>query len=233
MRASAYPLAEVDDVAALVLEHTPVLGVERVALAHCVGRVVAEDLLAPQSLPALASSAVDGYAVRAADAGKSLRVLGESAAGRPFAGKIEPGTAARILTGGILPDGADCVACGRCCHHAPRTVHLLESDDVRMGEVLLERYTQEMRTDRGDFAAKVMRIRQQLDDCLARVQVRWGVTGSSAPPTRPCGTTPFVSVWPASAIAMGRRKRRAVRKVSGSISCAIAQYYIDIKGVSR
>jgi molybdopterin molybdotransferase len=109
VRASAYPLAEVDDVAALVLEHTPVLGVERVALAHCVGRVVAEDLIAPQSLPALASSAVDGYAVRAADAGKSLRVLGESAAGRPFAGKIEPGTAARILTGGILPDGADCV----------------------------------------------------------------------------------------------------------------------------
>jgi molybdenum cofactor synthesis domain-containing protein len=109
VRASAYPLAEVDDVAALVLEHTPVLGVERVALAHCAGRVVAEDLIAPQSLPVLPSSAVDGYAVRAADAGKSLRVLGESAAGRPFVGRIEPGTAARILTGGVLPDGADCV----------------------------------------------------------------------------------------------------------------------------
>ena len=39
------------------------------------------------------------------------------------------------------PDGADCVACGRCCHHAPRTVHLLEEDDARMGEVLLTRYT--------------------------------------------------------------------------------------------
>ena len=36
-------------------------------------------------------------------------MLGESAAGRPFAGRIEPGTAARILTGGVLPDGADCV----------------------------------------------------------------------------------------------------------------------------
>jgi molybdenum cofactor synthesis domain-containing protein len=109
MRASAYPLVEVDAAATLVLEHTPVLGVERVALAHCVDRVLAEDLVAPESLPAFPSSAVDGYAVRSSDAGKALRVLGESAAGRPFAGRIEPGTAARILTGGVLPDGADCV----------------------------------------------------------------------------------------------------------------------------
>jgi len=40
------------------------------------------------------------------------------------------------------PEGGDCVACGRCCHHGPRTVHLLESDDARMGAVLLERYTE-------------------------------------------------------------------------------------------
>ena len=92
-----------------MLDRIPVLGIERVALAHCIGRVLAEDLVAPASLPLFPSSAVDGYAVRAADAGKPLRVLGESAAGRPFAGTIEPGTAARILTGGVLPDGADCV----------------------------------------------------------------------------------------------------------------------------
>ena len=109
MRASAYPLVEVDEAAALVLERTPVLGIERVALAHCIGRVLAADLVAPASLPQFPSSAVDGYAVRAVDAGKPLRVLGESAAGRPFAGTIQPGTAARILTGGVLPDGADCV----------------------------------------------------------------------------------------------------------------------------
>src|SRR5258706_2867045 len=109
MRASTYPLVEVDDAASLVLDRTPVLGVERVALAHCIGRVLAEDLVASASLPAFPSSAVDGYAVRAADAGKPLRVLGESAAGRPFEGAIQPGTAARILTGGVLPDGADCV----------------------------------------------------------------------------------------------------------------------------
>ncbi len=44
------------------------------------------------------------------------------------------------------PDGNDCVACGRCCHHGPRTVHLLESDEGRMGKRLLALYT--------DFDAK-------------------------------------------------------------------------------
>jgi len=71
--------------------------------------VLAEDLVAPASLPAFPSSAVDGYALRASDAGKQLRVVGESAAGRPFDGKVGPGSAVRILTGGVLPDGADCV----------------------------------------------------------------------------------------------------------------------------
>jgi Fe-S-cluster containining protein len=39
------------------------------------------------------------------------------------------------------PNGADCVACGRCCHHGPRTVHLLEADEARMGDALLRRLT--------------------------------------------------------------------------------------------
>src|SRR5437016_14043410 len=109
MRASAYPLIDAAVAAALVFERTPVLGVERVHLADCVGRVLAEDLIAGAPLPAFPSSAVDGYAVRAADAGRTLRVVGESAAGRPVEGAIPDGAAARILTGGAVPDGADCV----------------------------------------------------------------------------------------------------------------------------
>lgn len=49
--------------------------------------------------------------------------------------------------------------------------------------VLLERYTQETRTERGDFEKKVVRFRQKLDDALARVQVRWGPFGNSAEPS--------------------------------------------------
>ena len=109
MRASTYPLVDAEVAAALVLEHTPVLAVERVALGEAVGRILAGDLRAPADLPAFRASAVDGFAVRAADAGKALRDVGESAAGRPFAGRVEPGTTARILTGGVVPDGADAV----------------------------------------------------------------------------------------------------------------------------
>jgi len=109
MRASTYPLVDADEAAAVVLERVPVLGVERVHLREAWGRVLAEDLAGDAPLPPFPSSAVDGYAVRAADAGKTLRVLGESAAGRPFDGTVAPGAAARILTGGVLPDGADCV----------------------------------------------------------------------------------------------------------------------------
>jgi len=45
------------------------------------------------------------------------------------------------LEGTPDPGGSDCVACGRCCHHGPRTVHLLEEDDARMGKPLLARFT--------------------------------------------------------------------------------------------
>jgi molybdopterin molybdotransferase len=109
MRASAYPLVDAEVAAALVLERAHFLGSEKVPLSDCAGRVLAEDIVALAPLPAFPSSAVDGYALRAADAGKALRVVGESAAGRPFESQVQPGTAIRILTGGVLPDGADCV----------------------------------------------------------------------------------------------------------------------------
>ena len=109
MRASTYPLIDADEAAALVLERTHVLPQERVAIGEAVGRVLAADLIAPAELPAFSTSAVDGFALRAADEGATLRVIGEAAAGRPFAGRVDPGTAARILTGGVLPEGADTV----------------------------------------------------------------------------------------------------------------------------
>jgi molybdenum cofactor synthesis domain-containing protein len=109
MKASTYPLLDASEVERLVLELTPILGAEELPLERCRGRVPAADILADRDLPAWPASAVDGYAVRSADRGGSLRVIGEAAAGRPFDGELEPGTAARILTGGVLPAGADAV----------------------------------------------------------------------------------------------------------------------------
>ncbi|HEY1419683.1 MAG TPA: gephyrin-like molybdotransferase Glp [Candidatus Dormibacteraeota bacterium] len=109
MRVSSYPLIDPGEAAAIVLARTPVLGVEELLLAECSTRVLAEAVVASAPLPAFPSSAVDGYAVRSADAGRALRVIGESAAGRPLESAVGPGTAARILTGGVLPEGADSV----------------------------------------------------------------------------------------------------------------------------
>jgi molybdopterin molybdotransferase len=148
MRASTYPLVDADEAAALVLDHTPVLPNERVAIRDAVGRVLAEDLSAPSELPASSISAVDGFAVRAADAGATLRVIGESAAGRPFAGGVELGTAARILTGGVLPGGADTVVMVEDVRLAGETVTVPKAlrpgsnfhrpgADVKAGELVL------------------------------------------------------------------------------------------------
>jgi molybdopterin molybdotransferase len=109
MRASTYPLVDAAEARATVLRLTPTLGSGEESIALCAGRVLAADLVAPRELPPWPASAVDGYALRAADAGSGLRVVGESAAGRPFDAALEPGTAARILTGGVVPDGADTV----------------------------------------------------------------------------------------------------------------------------
>jgi len=109
VKASTYQMLAAEAAAALVLEHTPVLPAEEVRLAEAPRRVAAEDVVASRLLPAFPASAVDGYAIRSADGGGRLRVVGESAAGRPFAGQLEGGAAARILTGGVLPEGADSV----------------------------------------------------------------------------------------------------------------------------
>jgi molybdopterin molybdotransferase len=85
---------------------------ERVALEHAFGRTLARDLASYRSQPPFANSAMDGYALRAADADNpsaSLSVIGESAAGRPFSGSLGPGEAVRIFTGAPMPDGADTV----------------------------------------------------------------------------------------------------------------------------
>lgn len=84
---------------------------ETLPLARCAGRVLAGAVAALRTQPPFANSAMDGYALRAGDAqpGQSLRVIGESAAGRSFAGRVAAGEAVRIFTGAPLPEGADAI----------------------------------------------------------------------------------------------------------------------------
>lgn len=153
MRASTYPLLEASEVERIVLEHTEVLPPETVGVADAAGRVLAEDLKAPADLPRWPVSAVDGFAVRSADGGGRLRVVGESAAGRPLDSELGQGEAARILTGGVLPPRADSVVMVEDVEQsgdsvvvpagwpAARNFHRPGSD-VKAGEVVLRRGTE-------------------------------------------------------------------------------------------
>jgi molybdopterin molybdotransferase len=102
-------LLTLEDAQELVLAQARPLPAERVPIATAAGRVAVEDVPARVDLPPFASSAMDGFAVRSADLPTTLRIVGESAAGRPFEGALGPGMAVAISTGGVVPDTADAV----------------------------------------------------------------------------------------------------------------------------
>ena len=105
-------LMPVADALAAILAGAEPLPEEMVALDTAFHRVLARDVAALRTQPPQAMSAMDGYAVRSADATDvtaRLKVTGEVAAGRPFARKVGANEAVRIFTGGVIPDGADAV----------------------------------------------------------------------------------------------------------------------------
>lgn len=116
------PVAEALDA---VLKGIAALPAENVALDDAWHRVLASDVAALRTQPPQAMSAMDGYAVRTADAplGAKLKVIGEVAAGRPFGRRLGAGEAARIFTGGVVPDGADAV--------------VIQEDTARDGDIVL------------------------------------------------------------------------------------------------
>jgi molybdopterin molybdotransferase len=107
------PLMRLDDMERLIAERiAPVAEVERVRLGEAHGRVVAQDVIAPVSLPPFDNSAVDGYAVRHADLGDGetrLHVSGRLQAGAVADATVKSGEAIRIFTGAAMPSGADTV----------------------------------------------------------------------------------------------------------------------------
>jgi molybdenum cofactor synthesis domain-containing protein len=104
-------LIEHPEAVRLVLENTHRLPAEDVPLAEAQGLALAEDLKARFDSPPFDNSAVDGYAVRSADAeaGRVFRVVDEAPAGRPAAKSVGEGEAIKIFTGGVIPEGADAV----------------------------------------------------------------------------------------------------------------------------
>jgi len=133
------------------------LGEELVSFRDALGRTVARDVLSSQDVPSFDKSAMDGYAVRAADTfgasptdPVSLRVVGEVVPGDPGSAPVGAGEAVRIMTGGTLPPGSDAVLMaeyatdegGLVLAHAsvvPGRNVARTGEDIRMGDPVLER----------------------------------------------------------------------------------------------
>ncbi|MDF7774148.1 molybdopterin molybdenumtransferase MoeA, partial [Sphingomonas sp. AOB5] len=104
--ATLLPVAEAQS---RLLALTEPLPVETVPLARAANRYAADPIAALRTQPAADLSAMDGYAIRFADMPGPWQVIGESAAGRSFAGRVARGQAVRIFTGAHVPAGADTV----------------------------------------------------------------------------------------------------------------------------
>ena len=146
---------DVEAVEKLLTESSQWLESEPVAVGECDGRVLAQPVMAPVSVPAFARSAMDGYAVRGEDTfGASdseplaLAVIGECLPGHHFAGNVDSGQAVRIMTGAPLPRGADAVVPVEVCQESDGVVEISEpvppkkhvgavGEDIREGEVVL------------------------------------------------------------------------------------------------
>ncbi len=147
---SLMPMAEALDILSARL--APIAERERVPLKQGLGRILAADLISSINVPAHDNSAVDGYAVRHADLNASgpteLRVVGRAAAGHPSAEPVSTGTAVRIFTGGIMPDGGDCVVMQEDAERLGETIRVppglkaganrrLAGEDTRIGDTVL------------------------------------------------------------------------------------------------
>jgi molybdopterin molybdotransferase len=99
---------------AILAKVSPVSGCETLAVRAALGRTLAADVISPIDVPAHDNSGMDGYAFRIADASTSgesrLRIAGKAYAGHPYPGRVPPGECVRIMTGAVLPEGADTIA---------------------------------------------------------------------------------------------------------------------------
>src|SRR2546428_4056791 len=106
-------MISVEEAQERVLAEIAVLGTEQVAFTEALGRVLREDIVANSDIPQADNTAMDGYAVRADDIANPparLKVIEDLPAGSVATKKVEAGTAIRIMTGALIPDGADTVA---------------------------------------------------------------------------------------------------------------------------
>ena len=157
-------LLPVEEALARILSNVKPLALENVSLAQALGRVLAKPLSAKRDQPPFNSSAMDGYAVRSEDTATELTVIGTSAAGHAFNGKLSSGKAIRIFTGAPVPATTDAVVIQENTTASGKIVTILQPAranqnirpqglDFRKGETLLPAFIRLNARDIGLAAA--------------------------------------------------------------------------------
>ena len=183
--------ADVEEVETFLASHAHALSSEPVRLLECVGRVLADDVVAAVDVPGFPRSAMDGYAVRGEETfGASAYdpiaqpLVGLSLPGAPLGRPLEPGEAARIMTGAPVPDGADAVVMAEVCEERDGKVEITEpvapsknvgvvGEDIRSGDLVLRAGRRLRPQDAGLLSSiGVGRV-----SCVRRPRVRLVVTG--------------------------------------------------------
>jgi molybdopterin molybdotransferase len=149
LRESPYAMVPIEEAQRLIRTQVAPLGIETIDAFQADGRILAETIVSSENIPDLPKSAMDGYAVRAADGAAERQVIGELTAGTHPGLRLGPGEAIRIMTGAPLPEGADAmIPVERTEEHAGRlrllqavrsgaNVHTI-GQDVRVGQTVLD-----------------------------------------------------------------------------------------------
>jgi len=147
---SPYPVITPEEAWRRIAKQLKPLAPTSVAVSRALGLVLAEDVAASENMPPFPSSAMDGYAVIAADPTTERRVIGQQDAGLAQGLVVKPGTAARLMTGGSVPEGADAVIPVEQTRESGGVVTLLAKvkpgqnvrpvgQDFRAGELVLDK----------------------------------------------------------------------------------------------
>ncbi len=136
----------------IVLNSARPLGAEQVSLAEAAGRVLADDVESDMDMPPFNKSAMDGYACRRSDLVNELEVIETIPAGHTPAKSVGPNQCSKIMTGGVVPEGADCVVMIEYIDNPrPHIVRFvgentknnicLKGEDIKAGDVVLQKGT--------------------------------------------------------------------------------------------
>jgi molybdopterin molybdotransferase len=167
MMTEEYRMLSIEQAQEVILSYVHPLETESMPILGALGRTVAEDIYADYDIPPLSNSAMDGYAIRAADVTKvpaTLRIIHDLAAGYTTDKLVEPGTAIRIMTGAPVPAGADTVIPFEETERQDEWVKVLRAigvdqnirhagEDVRTGQRVLEQGSEIRAQEVGMLAA--------------------------------------------------------------------------------